>query len=81
MTETTEGILHQLFHPGDIPEFALMGASDVETAFQRWQDREPARSSTEAWWYQNFARAREKERGADLDKARSKADAEKEAEL
>jgi hypothetical protein len=83
-SETTETALRSfldgLFSRDDVPAEALHGRADADAAWERWAAGEPARSSSEHWLYGQFERGSEKERGADVALARSKADAEREAE-
>jgi hypothetical protein len=76
-TETTEtalsSFLDSLFGRSDAPAEALHGRGDAEAAWERWAAGEPARSSAEHWLYIQFDRGPEKERGADLGLAQSKA--------
>jgi hypothetical protein len=86
--EATESWLHQLLHPGEIPEFALLGGMTPELAWEHWSaaraaeakglpHQERALSSAERWWYQRFDLAHLQERGADLGRTMSAADAER----
>lgn len=81
-TETRETALHSfldgLFARNDVPAEALHGRGDAEAAWARWAAGEPARSSAEAWLYGQFERGPQKERGADLALAQSKAEREAE---
>lgn len=82
-TETTETALQSfldgLFGRDDVPAEALHGRVDAEATWERWRAGEPARSSGEHWLYGQFERGPQKERGADLSLAQSKADREAEA--
>ena len=85
-TETTQSWLHQLLHPDEIPSEALVDGVTPELAWEHWaEDRARAAkglpkvdrhlSSAERWWFQRFDHAHLQERGADLSKAMSAAEA------
>lgn len=84
-TETTETALQSfldgLFGRDDVPAEALHGRGDAEATWERWAAGEPARTAGEHWLYGQFERGPQKEQGAELGRALSKAGRKAEREL